>query len=552
MLRFHGIRFNQAGAPERFSISFALNDSLYAGLQICAEFSNDLKDSIKAVDKEIANLFQGPDSSKNNKKFRFLIAKWFRTKDIVNFLLGDAATKELKTSIAAILSSRDEIFGKWQEIEPLMLDYMVNLSIEARNHQLSDSESDINQILQMISLFFLEQDDEVPPANLELQFIRHQFPKIIWKKKDGFNAACNPFWLPKNLYCRPSYLLARLISKIYEQAENSGLGKTVTDVLVPESMVVEDSADDSGSDQLSFSLNSLLPEGEPSEIKLEFEDDEEEENKQLQLIPESVAETLLSLQKRVQKRFSHDGVKHLLGIIRQLAGSTKDGYCLFSVRKHLELVAKPSKKGVFSDKQVSLFKEVFKLISKVRVKRLWKSDKKTRTTENPFILELYSETKEQNEAAQKIKVLLDPLFLPSKSNPFHLGVHLRLIPPRLFRESIYKHPLLPGLASYLTGTWLNEYNANQGVAKKSIRNVIEGCAFNVVPSNKFRIIDKVKSELAYMKEKCYISEYNSENNEQGNPWDDIFTITASENVLTSIAERMRAVNANSVSEKLIA
>ncbi len=550
MLKFYGIRFNQNGSPERFSLSFALGESLHAGLHICDRLNGDPKETAEAVDKEIGRLFQGPESKKNNKKFRFLVAKWFRTKDIVHFLLNNAATKELKLSIAKILDSRELIENKWNLIESLVLTYLNQLSVAERNQQLSDSESDINLIVQMISLFFLEQDEEVPPANLELQFIRYQFPKIIWKKKDGFNAVSNPFWLPKNMFCRSSYLLARVISRIYENAVSSSVGFLPAQ-LIADQQTVSDQVESFDKDNLTFSLNSLLPDDAPDEIRLEIED-EEQENGQLQLIPESVSETLLSLQKMIQKRFSHDGVKHLLGILRQFAGATTEGYCLFNVRKHLELVAKPSKQGEFSEKQVSLFTEVFRLLSKLKVKRFWNKDESGKETTNPFVLELYSECSSKKACSLQKKVILDPIFLPSMFNPFHLGTHLRLIPPRLFRESIYKHPLLPGLASYLTGTWLNEYLGKRGVASKTTREVIEGCAFNIVPSNKYRIVNKAKSELAYMKEKCYISEYNCENDDKGNPWDDHLTITASENVLASIAEKMRAVNANCVSEKLIA
>ncbi|MBU2510563.1 hypothetical protein KJ966_04465 [bacterium] len=550
MLKFYGIRFNQNGSPERFSLSFAIGESLHAGLHICEQLNGDPQKTTEAVDKEIGKLFQGPESKKNNKKFRFFVAKWFRTKDIVLFLLKNAATKELKLSIAKILDSREVIENKWKQIEPLVLGFLSQLSVTERNQQLSDSESDVNMIMQMISLFFLEQDEEVPPANLELQFIRYQFPKIIWKKKDGFNAISNPFWLPKNMFCRASYLLARIISKIYEHSVSNRVD-IVPVHLIADQQTVPSQMDSFEKNSPTFSLHSLMPDEVPDEIRLEIEDDGQEDE-QLQLIPESVSETLLSLQKMIQKRFSHDGVKHLLGILRQFAGSNSEGYCLFSVRKHLELVAKPSKQGEFSEKQVTLFTEVFRLLSTVKVKRFWKKDEDTRETSNPFVLELYSECQSQKPCSLRKKIVLDPIFLPGINNPFHLGMHLRLIPPRLFRESIYKHPLLPGLASYLTGTWLNEFIGKRGVASKTTREVIEGCAFNIVPSNKLRIIDKAKSELAYMKEKCYISEYSCENDDKGNPWDDHLTITASENVLASIAEKMRVVNSNCVSEKLIA
>ncbi len=549
MLKFYGIRFNHNGAPERFSISFALSESLHAGLQLVETHCGNSETTGKAIDGEIESLFQSSDSANNNKRFRFLIAKWFRTRDIVRFILGDSVTKPLKITIARILDSRETIRDKWQQIERLILQYLSKLSTEERNEQLSNSESDINLILQMIGLFFMEQDDEVPPANLELQFIRYQFPKIIWKKKDGFNAASNPFWLPKNMFCRSSYLLARIISKIYSSTDN--VEDSPASVRLVQNSVAQNGCDLPLKKYEAFSYHELLPKDSPDEIRLEL-DELPGKNEQLSLVPESAAETLFSLQKMIQRKYSHEGVKHLLAILRQIAGSSEDGHCRFDVKKHLKLVAKPSKKGTYSEKQINLFKHIYEILVKIKVKRLWKCEDGDKETTNSFILELYSECSTPSECGSIKKLMLDPIFLPGHENPFHLGVHLRLIPPRLFRESALKHALLPGLASYLTGTWLNEYLHQQGKTIKSTREILEGCAFNITPANKYRIIDKLKSELVYMKEKCYISEYSCQQNEGGNPWDDLHGIAASEDILAGIAQKMQIVDANCSSEKLIA
>ncbi|MCG8337115.1 MAG: hypothetical protein MJE63_21660 [Proteobacteria bacterium] len=549
MLKFYGIRFNHNGAPERFSISFALSESLHAGLHLVERYGGDSEKTGKAIDEEIESLFQSSDSMNNSKHFRFLIAKWFRTRDIVRFLLGETITKSLKVTTAQILDTRDSIKDKWQQIERLVLKYLSRLSTEERNEQLSNPESDINLILQMVGLFFMEQDDEVPPANLELQFIRYQFPKIIWKKKDGFNAASNPFWLPKNMFCRSSYLLARIISKIYSSTDN--VEDSASSVRLVQNPISQNEYDLPIKKYNPVSFHALLPEDSPDEIRLEL-DELLEKNEQLSLIPESAAETLLSLQKMIQRKYSHEGVKHLLGILRQIAGSSEDGHCRFDVKKHLELVAKPSRKGTYSEKQITLFKRIYEILAKIKVKRLWKCEDGNKETVNSFMLELYSECTTPSECGSIKKLMLDPIFLPGKDNPFHLGIHLRLIPPRLFRESASKHALLPGLASYLTGTWLNEYPLQQGKTTKSTREILDGCAFNITPANKYRIIDKLKSELVYMKEKCYISEYSCQQNEEGNPWDDLHDMAASEDILAGIAEKMQVVDANSSSEKLIA
>ncbi len=60
MLNFYGIRFNKQGAPERFTMTFALRESLNAGLHIFDYYKRNVEETLKAVDNEINKLFQEP------------------------------------------------------------------------------------------------------------------------------------------------------------------------------------------------------------------------------------------------------------------------------------------------------------------------------------------------------------------------------------------------------------------------------------------------------------------------------------------------------------
>ena len=531
MLKFHGIRFNQQGTPERFTVSFALKESLNAALYICEYFKGDREKALEAINEEINKLFRVPTGGKKTKNFRFLVAKWFRAKDIVQFFYTDSSTVGLKLKIAGIVNKPETIVDKWRLIEPVLLNYVLRLSVEERNALLSDGESDLNLILRMVALFFLEQDDEVPPANLELQFVRHQFPKIIWKKKDGFNASSNPFWITKNLYCRPSYLTALIITKTRENPPQLTLKLDK-----PEKSLTIDISD------------TRFPVETPAEIRLEL-DSGESGNYQLSLIPETVFETLLSLQRIIQKSFSHDGVKHFLGILRQLSVKKTGSMSGFKVSEHLELVAKPTREGKHSQKQVSLFEGVYKILLRIKVNRFWKTGNQEKQISNPFVLEISNEKSSEGEIRQ---LLLDPLFLAGPENPFRLGSHLTLISGRLFRESVYKHALLPGLSSFITGTWLNEFSRNNGVAEKTTREILEGCAFNLTAASQYKIIRKLEAELVYMKKKSYIAGYKLTKDRESNPWNDVHQIIAPDRVVQSIVENARLTNANSMSEKLIA
>jgi len=542
MLKFYGIRFNKQGAPERFSISFALRESLNAGLHIFDYYERDLEKTLAAIDDEINKLFQERDA--NGKRvhapFRMTVAKWFQTRDVVRFVCQDQSLRRHKMAIARCLNRPETITAKWERIERILVKRTAGLPPEERETEICNPESDLNLTLQMVGLFFLEQDDEVPPANLELQFIRNQFPKIIWKKKDGFSAASNPFWLPQNPLCRISYLMSRIVAGASRK----------TEALVPVAPPLELLEQRSASyPQLSF--GALLPDELPDELRLEFEGDDSR-RAQLSFLPETAPETLLSLQKMIQKRFWHDGVKHLMAIFRQIAERSSAGICEFDSEKHFRLITRAKPNGSWSEKQLTILRGVLATLFQLRVKRFWKNEERPREISNPFMAELCSEVDPERSAFPVRKLMLDPIFCPGENNPFRLGGHLTLIPDDLFRESIHKHTLLPGLSSYIAGVRLNDFRTDQGALEKSTRDLIEGGAFNVTPANKFRLLRKLNSELVYMEEKGYISRYSLLQDPNGNPWNDRHRFCAPEAVNAAISNSFRLCQANPYPERLIA
>ena len=210
MLHFYGIHFNPQGMPERYELTIALRESLNAGLHIYEHFAGDQMKAIKAIDQEIDRLFQNSDPRRcKSKQFRFLLAKWLRTKDIVHFLHDKSQDCSIRLEIAQILNTPKKIEEKWKQIESLVTQYLLSFQPENREEMLHHPNSEIGLLMQMVCLIFMEQDDEAPPANLNLQFVRDQFPKIVWKKTDGISSVSHPFWLPRNPYCRIPFLLSR-------------------------------------------------------------------------------------------------------------------------------------------------------------------------------------------------------------------------------------------------------------------------------------------------------------------------------------------------------
>jgi hypothetical protein len=548
MLIFYGIRFNKQGVPERFSLSFALRESLNAALYIFDHCEGDLDRTLRAIEEEINRIFLGVNQQNPLQgKFRLTVAKWFRTRDIIRFIAGETVgLTGCGPAIGRILNTPESMAAKWQAIEAILLERLVDLAGSEREKQLTEPESDLNLILQMVGLFFLEQDDEIPPVNLEMQFIRQRFPRVIWKKKDGFSAGTGPFWLPANPYCRPTFLLTRLVAglaaRIGGAAVVPGL-PAVAGSVIPTAVLPPDR-------ETQALCDTLLPDEPPSELRIEAAQDGDDDL-QLTYLPESVAETLLSLQKMVQSHYRHEGVRHLLAIFRQL-GAAEGETCAFDPDGHLALVTCRRKSGGFSEKQRAIFEDIMTILLKLRVKRFWKTEWGVKCIDRPLLLELGRESSGVDGASPIRRLWLDPIFRPDRRNPFRLGQHLAIMPEGLFRENIHQHILLPALGSFFCGCWVNEYPTQKGVTLKTTREIIEGTACRITPATRFRLLNKVKSELAYMAKKCYIQDYSLEADDHGNPWDDRHRITAGETIIAAIEAEYQRIDSNRCPERLIA
>ena len=535
MLKFHGIRFNPNGEPERYSLSFDLFESLNAGLEVYRHINDNWENVKAAVEKEINDLYaNATPQERNSKSFRFLAAKWFRTKDILRFLFRNSRYRKIKVEVSEILKTPASIEMKWARIEKQLLKFFSTQSGDELELSFSDPDSELNLILQMAILFFLVQDKEVPPANLELQFIRGDFPKVIWKKRDGINSRSNPFWLPENPYCRLPYLKTRIGARFFKLGQSLTTHRSKGGSDFKQLMPRKQNLQKQPNITVATRCGSFLPTTPPDQIRLEIEGGDKP-SAQLSLIPETPAETLISLQKLVQKRHSYEGVKHLLGILRQLS-ENNDGFCDFSRHFHLNLTSKQDKRGRFSDKQERTFTSVYSLLGNIKITRYWKAKQCGKSITNRLMTEIGLETTESDENGtdEVRKLLLDPLLLNHPVNPFRLGHHLRFIPDEIFHESVYKHSLLPGLSSFITGTWLNEARSKRGVAKKTVREILEGAAFNITPANKYRIRQRLDKELNYMTQKCYIGGLKKIESDNGNPWDDLYQLKAPDGVMQQI------------------
>ena len=516
MLKFYGLFKNSKGNPERYSIKIDLLESLNAVMVIHDHFDGDQSKTAFAVKEEIEKLYS-PSSSLGIDKtsLRQRAAKWFRCKDIIQFLFTDAEYYSLKLQVIRILVTPKPIPEKWKEIESVLAPIIYAKGMD----YLEWRDSPVEMILEMVVLAFLDQNQEWPPANLELSFIKGNFPKVVWRKRNEFHQASDPFWKPKNPYCSIGFLFSCLF------LESAKQGKTNSNHL---SLVPSDSFGNLTGDHY-LQLHSQIEElpFQKIEIKLEGSSQPDE---QMEIFPKSASETLLSLQKLVQKKYSHEGVKHLLWIIKGFSEADPKEIFQFDDEKYLLSITGKSKKNGFSAKQRSVLEGVLDILERVSIKRTYnRSDEEGQSQiSTSLVLKIGQMAKILGDDIYVRNYLLDPIFFPAKNNLFRLGQHLSMIPQEAFGTSSRLHALVPGLSGYFSGTWLNEYGSKKGVLEKKATEIIEGCAFNVTPANRVRLYRKLGEELVYMKEQSFIGCYTVTESNDKNPMDALYQITASE------------------------
>jgi hypothetical protein len=528
MLQFYGIKTNKEGVPKRYTISLGLWESLNTGLYIHHCYQGEQQKVLKALSDEIDRIYQ---SGNNHDKveIRRSVAGVLRTRDIMRFIYENSNYIELKLDVSQILTSTAKIEHKWEKIEKLLVEFIFPLSTEARERLICNNSSELRKIMQMVAIFFMEQDGEIPPANLDLQFVKNQFPRVIWKKKGDLSAEEDLFWQPQTSLCKVTYLVSRVLSGYFETKNRE---------LIVFNNNQQPQENYSQTEQLPLA-DELIPTEMPDRIEITLQK-QDELQPQPALIPESVSETLLSIQKQIQREFSHEGVKHFLGIMRQFS-ENKQGLCLFDNYQHLKLVARLNKEGRCTEHQKKLFDSVLAKLTELQVNRYWDTGENTVRVSTPFIIRMGSK-KMLMVGGTVVQYKLDPMFVASRENPFLLGQHLQLISEELFRESSSKHALLTGIASYLTGTWLYESTKNRASVQKTARQIIEGCSFNITPANRYRIRHKLSSELNYMVQKSYIGKMDLHNSPRGNPWEDVYELSPPTyylNKLNSLSELNR-------------
>lgn len=516
MLHFCGIEWKN-GVPQRYQVTYNLTASLLIMVRMIDQAQSIQKQAQILLTQSGKNLLPKENTFGFQGKERTQYAQWSRAKDMFAFFSQPESTWLFKIKIAKTLLLPKEIHKKWDVIRSLIIDNKELLNLNLSLSSFKEPHSEINLLLRMIQLFFLEQDKELPPPNLKLRFTFGSFPLFFWEKTGKISDQTFQFWTPENPYCRLNFLSNDLIQTLFASttahSQNPALSSVTPDL-------------------------PFIADAQPDSLVVQYNSPEDKTNsQQLVLIPESPQETLYGFQSMIQKKYGFTGLKHFLGIMMQLGKNSTSEIRIFDVTEHLNLVAQPSKTGVFNEKHSEMMHAILHEMTYLNIVRKWGHDSAAKETTNPLLLLLgeqkafLSQAKNRSriliDSNYKIRIFLDALFNPAHIGSISFGNALSLIPDNIFKENAKKHPLLLCLSAYLSGTWFFEFPYARGATEKSTEELLDGCAYNYSVSGKYRLILRLKQELHYMKEQNYIGELQFFKSKEHNQWKDRYRIKAS-------------------------
>ena len=404
------------------------------------------------------------------------MAKKTRAKEILLFFSKYSEKQQLLFNVLDILVQGVAIEKKWYAIEKL---FSAQDFVHPKFLENNKNREFIEEFVLFVQLLFLDQTKEVPPPNLKLHFVHQKFPRYNWEVTDCSENLNNQEWNCKDEYCNVYFLNSCLWKLFYQQ-----IVPTKSTSVEPDNVIKIDHP---------LKLNYLEMDKAPQL----FEDD-----------PTAI------LSKFIQNinGKSNYAINHLLAILLQIQQNYKKGQCFFDWDYHFRLILNPTvKKNI--KKQLLLAEEIFSELKKLQAVRLLKINGATYESHSYLIntLDYFYNPEEkhlkQNLQKNKMNLKIDPCLVPSANNPLKFAAALRLLPVKLLQETVKTYPFLLSLCLYLYDGWLDEYPKLKGKLTRRIDQLIIGSCIKVPKSGKYRIIQRVRSALNYLKQKNYISNY---------------------------------------------
>jgi hypothetical protein len=120
----------------------------------------------------------------------------------------------------------------------------------------------------------------------------------------------------------------------------------------------------------------------------------------------------------------------------------------------------------------------------------------------------------KNLQQNQMQLQVDDIIIPHKNKLLSFSSSLYFLPLGLFQESAKPYHFLLLFCTYIYDCWLYDYKNSQGKICKKLTDMISGSCIQVTENSKYRVAQRMRSSLQYLKKKNYIGSYQLQNSSQ--------------------------------------
>jgi hypothetical protein len=140
--------------------------------------------------------------------------------DIHKFIISDLNLIPLegKKKIIEQAAGHESSAAAWSHIIPLLLEQLQGMSRETVQDEVTWRFSPVGEVLWVLSWFFMEREEVVPPRSTRL--VCSRFPYYTWAmEKEGEPPVVQSLWAPDNPFSRWEWLAADLFYQWLQAGE---------------------------------------------------------------------------------------------------------------------------------------------------------------------------------------------------------------------------------------------------------------------------------------------------------------------------------------------
>ncbi|MCZ6628350.1 MAG: hypothetical protein O7E56_09000 [SAR324 cluster bacterium] len=455
----------------------------------------------RAIVARVEQCLSGASQSRHLAQSQLYIL--LRAKDMHRYVTEDADLVPLKLQLLEHQLFQHSPEERWAACRELLLsglDQICGVAVsgvvsnyELYKQQISLRGGRLGRLLLTVALFNFDLDEEQPPANLRLRFLKGRFPEYCWEstaEEGSLMAGDNPWaWSPANPLCRWEYLGADLLHALLRRCNGNGGNQNAGGLprrALPRAGEQEDSA------------HVYCQIGRESNVTSQID--------QMELFPVQPQTFLIELQRQVHRSHGAEGVRLFALLMEQLGRSTCGEFLSLAIPEIVQGAggaAVPARKLKERGRRLWAILEALSQVELMRVTGEGGacSSRKSRLvnilgTANDRVAA--APGGDGGEAPQTVQVLLDPYFHQAPGG--NLARAYRELPDVLLAASPKDHPYALGLFVYLRQAWEAEWEQGQGVLRRPAKQLFREAGFWLKDNARYRSIEALKRELGYLKE----------------------------------------------------